>query len=195
MTEKLKPDRRSKLLIAEADAQKLADSIAKSINGAVSLAAQGFADDLAKAVKQAADIRFRGWVYQAIENANHPDNLASSEFLRILRDACENETIKASSRILDVARFYEKLFADSSMGADVNGVIAPIGKLAISDEKSRIAKSKNADIKKFVAEQWEIRTDKEQTKAAFSRLMVVVINKKFGKLFGADAIARGWIPR
>lgn len=67
--------------------------------------------------------------------------------------------------------------------------------MAISDEKSRIAKSKNADIKNFVAEQWKIRTDKDQTKAAFSRLMVVVINKKFGKLFGADAIARGWIPR
>jgi len=195
MTEKLKTDRRSQLSIAEADAQKLADSIANSINGAGSLAAQGFADNLAKAVKKLADIRFRGWVYQAVEIANHPDNLASSELLRILRDACKNEIIEASPRILEIAKVYEKLFADSSMGAGVDGVIAPIGKLAISDEKSRIAKSKNADIKKFVAEQWEIRTDKDQTKAAFSRLMVIVINKKFGKIFGADAIARGWIPR
>lgn len=173
------------------------NAIAKRLGGnsTTADAARVFADDLAASVRKEGDQLFRSWVYKAVDFANHPDNVASSEFLKILRDACENEIIKASPRILEIAKVYEKLFADSSMGAGVDGVIAPIGKLAISDEKSRIAKSKNADIKNFVAEQWKIRTDKDQTKAAFSRLMVVVINKKFGKLFGADAIARGWIPR
>ena len=158
MIEKLKPDRHSKLLTAEAGAQKLAESVVSSISGTASIAAQRFADDLAKVIKQAADLRFRGWVYQAVEMANHPDNLAASELLRILRDACKNEVIKASPRILEIAKVYEKLFADSSMGADVDGVIAPIGRLALSDEKRRIAQSKNADIKQTTIGRFQTRT-------------------------------------
>jgi len=195
MVAKLKPERRSKPLIAEEEAQKLAESVVSSISGAASIAAQRFADDLAKTIKQAADIRFRGWVYQVKELANHPDNLASSELLEILRKACKNETIKASSRILDVAMFFEKLFADSTMGAGVEGVIAPIGKLAISDEKSRIAKSKNADIKAFVIKQWNAREDPSLSKAAFARLQVIEIKRRFKKNIGADAIARSWLPK
>ena len=164
-------------------------------SGTAADAARVFADDLAASVRKAGDQLFRSWVYKAVDFANHPDNVASSELLRILSDACDNEKIKASAKILEIASTFKELFEMSTMGADVDEVLALLAQSAISKEKSRIAKSKNADVKNFVAEQWEIRTDKDQTKAAFSRLMVVVINKKFGKIFGADAIARGWIPR
>lgn len=173
------------------------DNMLKRFTGNISAseAARAFADDLAASVRKAGDQLFRNWVYKAVDLANHPDNVAASELLRLLRDACNNEKIQASTKMLEIASTFKDLFAMSLMGADVDEVLAPVVRAGISKEKSRIAKNKNTDMKVFVAEKWKARVNKSESKAAFSRLMVIEIKREFKKNVGADAIARNWIPK
>lgn len=152
-------------------------------------------DGVLKSVEVSYSDLFRSWVKQVKAFAEHPDIEAGAELMRILEDACNNQIIKASPRVLEIAENLKKLLSDSSMDADVEEVLAPVEKQAISREKSRIAKSKNADIKAFVIQEWNARENKSQTKAAFSKWAVIAIKTKFRKVIGADTIAREWIPK
>ena len=75
--------------------------------------------------------------------------------------------------------------------------IAWLVKLARAQQQSmaaaRAAGMKNSDARRYVATCWHSRTDRGQSKASFSRMLVPEIKRRFGVNITSDRIARHWL--
>lgn len=67
--------------------------------------------------------------------------------------------------------------------------------LGYSQHKSDIAKAKNATPRAWVLTEWAIRTDKQQSKAAFARQYVGLVKACYGVRVTPETIARDWLPK
>lgn len=155
--------------------------------------------DVLKAASNRLGLEFQKIFEITNTTLNHPDVKAGLELLRRLQDACDDETIKGSPKVLAIAKNMLSFLSDASIGADMEKVFSPLtnksAKDAISNDKRRIAASKNAKQRAWVLKAWDNRTDKQQGKAAFSRVYAPLVKSEFDLLVTADTIARDWLPK
>jgi hypothetical protein len=65
--------------------------------------------------------------------------------------------------------------------------------LGYSQHKADIARAKNARPRAWVCSAWDARTDKGQSKAAFSRQYAQLVKSRFNLIVTPETIARGWL--
>lgn len=68
-------------------------------------------------------------------------------------------------------------------------------KEGVSKRTSDAAKSKNAMPREWVLRQWQTRTDKGQSKAAFARQHAALVKRRFDLDVTPDTIGRDWLPK
>lgn len=130
---------------------------------------------------------------------NNPDVVAGLALLQILNDACDDPRIKASPKILYHIEVIRDRLSNASIGADDEEIHAPliseIAKQSISNDRRNAAASKNSAPRKWVLKEWEIRSDKGQSKASFARQHAPFVKNKFKLNVTPETISRDWLPK
>ena len=128
-----------------------------------------------------------------------PDVKAWLALFNYLEAACDDDSIKASSTALEVAKAMHASVRDVTINAPINEVFKPLTsvavKAAISNAKSNAAAAKNSKPRNWVIGQWNSRADQGQSKASFARQYVNLVKNEFKLQVTADTIARAWLPK
>ena len=136
------------------------------------------------------DEPFNQWKH-LIEHSSHPSMVAAQIAAMMCASAFraynDGKTEVAWTYVMDAETWY---------GTLCSGTTAMIGReTAISQKASQAAKSKNAPARAWVRNEWNNRNDKDQGKAAFARVFVLLVKKQFDLKVTAETIARDWLPK
>jgi hypothetical protein len=89
-----------------------------------------------------------------------------------------------------------ELLAENAYGHwTLDQVLQPVADHMKSRHASEVASSKNASVRAWALDEWNGRTDKTQSKAAFAREYVNKIVDRFGVKVDANTISRDWLPK
>jgi len=80
-------------------------------------------------------------------------------------------------------------------GLKLADVLRPLVDQVTSEKASSAATKKNEAPRVWVLTKWENRTEKVQSKAAFSRQYAPLVKKQFDLIVNPETIARDWLPK